>query len=158
MSAEMSDDPVLARILRYLQPLDDITLLLLRSQLLVEQQINAALQKILPGAVSLDIGRLTFHQRIQVMRALDVSRKAEDALRFAERLNSIHNRLAHQLEPTGIDDATAAFVNDVATAISLKFEDALPLNIRMALCIGYICGVLREIERATGIRFRNPEP
>ena len=84
MSTEMSDDPVLARILHYLQPLDDITLLLLRSQLLVEQQINAALQKILPGAIALDLGRLTFHQRIQVMRALDVSKKAEDALRFAE--------------------------------------------------------------------------
>ena len=157
MSTEISDDPVLARILHYLQPLDDITLLLLRSQLLVEQRINAALQKILPGAIALDLGRLTFHQRIQVMRALDVSRKAEDALRFSERLNSIHNRLAHQLEPIGIDDATAGFVNDVAAAISLKFEDALPLNIRMALCIGYICGVLQEIERATGIRFRNPE-
>src|SRR3954470_10283177 len=123
----MSDDPVLARVLRHLEPIDDVTLLLLRSQLLIEQQINAALQKILPGAVALDVGRLTFYQRIQVMRALDMSRKAEDALRFAERLNSIHNRLAHQLEPTGIDDATAGFANDVATAISIKFEDALPL-------------------------------
>jgi hypothetical protein len=93
----MSDDPVLARVLRYLEPIDDVTLLLLRSQLLVEQQINAALQKILPGAVALDVGRLTFHQRIQVMRALDVNKKVENALRFAERLNSIHNRLTHQL-------------------------------------------------------------
>src|SRR3954453_7624761 len=154
----MSDDPVLARVLRHLEPLDDITLLLLRSQLLVEQQINAALQKILPGAIALDIGRLTFHQRIQVMRALDVSRKAEDALRFAERLNSIHNRLAHQLEPIGIDDATAGFVNDVAAAVSMRFEDAPPLNVRMALCIEYICGWLQWVERATSIRFRNPEP
>ena len=42
----MSDDPILARILHYLEPIDDVTLLLLRSQLLVEQQINAALQNI----------------------------------------------------------------------------------------------------------------
>src|ERR671910_3339861 len=135
----MSDDPVLARVLRYLEPIDDVTLLLLRSQLLVEQQINAALQKILPGAVALDVGRLTFHQRIQVVRALDMSRQAENALRFAERLNSIHNRLAHQLEPVGIDEAAAGFVNDMATAVAMKFEDAMPLNIRMALCVGYIC-------------------
>src|SRR3954466_1026792 len=153
----MSDDPVLARILGHLQRIDDITLLLLRSQLLVEQQINAALQKILPGAVALDVGRLTFYQRIQVMRALDISRKAEDALRFAERLNSIHNRLAHQLEPVGIDDATAGFVNDVAAAVAMRLEDALPLNVRMALCVGYICRSLRWIQEATGIRFRNPE-
>jgi hypothetical protein len=153
----MSDDPVLARILLYLEPLNDITLLLLRSQLLVEQQINAALQKILPGAIALDLGRLTFHQRIQVLRALDVSRKAEDALRFAERLNSIHSRPAHHLEPVSIVEATIGFVNDVATAISIKFEDTLPINVRMALCVGYICGVLQSIERATSIRFRNPE-
>src|SRR3954454_19876369 len=153
----MSDDPVLARVLRPLEAIDDVILLLLRSQLLVEQQINATLQKILPGAVALDVGRLTFYQRIQVMRALDMSRKAEDALRFAERLNSIYNRLAHQLEPVDIDDATAGFVNDVTAAVAMKFEDALPLNMRMALCIGYICRSLRWIEEATGIRFRNPE-
>ena len=120
----MSDDPVLTCVLRHLEPIDDVALLLLRSQLLVEQQINAALQKILPGAVALDVGRLTFHQRIQVMRALDMSRKAEDALRFAERLNSIHNRLAHQLEPVGIGDLAVEFVNDVATAVAIRFEDA----------------------------------
>ena len=153
----MSDDPVLARVLRYLEPIDDVTLLLLRSQLLVEQQINAALQKILPGAVALDVGRLTFYQRIQVMRALDVNKKVENALRFAERMNSIHNRLAHQLEPVGIDEAAAGFVNDMAAAVTMRFEDALPLNIRMALCVGYICRSLRWIEGATGIRFRNPE-
>ena len=153
----MSDDPVLARILGHLQSIDDITLLLLRSQLLVEQQINTALQKILPGAVALDVGRLTFHQRIQVLRALDVSRKAEDALRFTERLNSVHSRLAHQLEPVDIDEAAAGFVNDVAAAVSLRFEDALPINVRMALCVAYICRSLQWFERATSVRFRNPE-
>jgi len=153
----MSDDPVLARVLRPLEAIDDVILLLLRSQLLVEQQINATLQKILPGAVALDVGRLTFHQRIQVLRALDMSRKAEDALRFAERLNSIHSRMAHQLEPVGIDDAAAGFVNDVAAAVAMRLEDALPLNVRMALCVGYICRSLRWIQEATGIRFRNPE-
>src|SRR4051794_23212431 len=153
----MSDDPVLARVLRPLEAIDDVILLLLRSQLLVEQQINATLQKILPGAVALDVGRLTFHQRIQVLRALDMSRKAEDALRFAERLNSIHSRMAHQLEPVGIDDAAAGFVNDVAAGVSLRFEDALPMNVRMALCIAYICRSLQWFERATSIRFRNPE-
>ena len=81
----MSDDLALTRILRQLASIDDITLLLLRSHLLVEQQINTALQKILSGAVALDMGRLTSHQRIQVLRTLDVSRKVEDALRFAER-------------------------------------------------------------------------
>ena len=87
----MSDDAVLARVSRYLESIEDVTLLLLKSHLLVEQQINSALHKIFPGFASLDTGRLTYHQRIQVIRALDGTRKAEDALRFAERLNLVRN-------------------------------------------------------------------
>ena len=84
-------------------------LLLLRSHLLVEQQINSALHPVFPGFASLDVGRLTYHQRIQVVRALDGSRKAEDALRFAERLNLLRNRLANQLEPISTEDAIVNF-------------------------------------------------
>src|SRR5215218_8388946 len=120
----MSDDPVLARVLRYLESIDDVILLLLRSQLLVEQQINAALQKILLGAVALDVGRLTYHQRIQVIRALDGTRKAEDALRFAERLNLVRNRLANQLEPVGIEDAIADIVTEMAASVPTKCNEA----------------------------------
>ncbi len=58
----MSDDPVLARVSRHLEPIKDVTLLLLKSHLLVEQQINSALHKIFPGFASLVAGRLTYHQ------------------------------------------------------------------------------------------------
>src|SRR4051812_42644155 len=136
--ASMSDDPVLARVSRHLESIEDVTLLLLKSHLLVEQQINSALHKIFPGFASLDTGRLTSHQRIQVIRALDGTRKAEDALRFAERLNLVRNRLANQLEPIGIEDAIPDFVTEMATAVTMKCDEALPLHLRMAMCIGYI--------------------
>src|SRR3954468_24589926 len=105
----MSGDPVFARSSRHLEPIEDVTLLLLKSHLLVEQQINSALHKIFPGFASLDAGRLTYNQRIQVIRALDGTRKAEDALRFAERLDLARNRLANQPEPIDIEDAIADF-------------------------------------------------
>src|SRR5690348_8939628 len=54
----MSDDSVLARISRHLEPIEDVTLLLLKSHLLVEQEINSALHKIFPCFASLDVGRL----------------------------------------------------------------------------------------------------
>src|SRR5215212_4232411 len=135
----MSDIPVLARISRRLEPIEDVTLLLLKSHLLVEQQINTALHKILPGFASLDVGRLTYHQRIQVIRALDGNKKAEDALRFAERLNLIRNRLANQLEPIDIEDAIADFVNEIATSVPIKFDETVPFGLRMTTCIGYVC-------------------
>src|SRR3954451_14655618 len=113
----MSDDPALTRVARHLESIEDITLLLLKSHLLVEQQINSALHKIFPGFASLDVGRLTYHQRIQIIRALDGNKKAEDALRFAERLNLIRNRLANQLEPIGIEDAIADFANEMAASV-----------------------------------------
>ena len=148
----MSDDPVLARVSRHLESIEDVTLLLLRSHLLVEQQINSALHKIFPGFASLDAGRLTYHQRIQVIRALDGARKAEDALRFAERLNLVRNRLANQLEPIGIEDAIADFVTEMATSATMKCDEALPLCLRMAMCIGYICAILHSLATATSVR------
>ena len=148
----MSDDPVLARVSRHLELIEDVTLLLLKSHLLVEQQINSALHKIFPGFASLDVGRLTYHQRIQLVRALDGSKKAEDALRFAERLNLLRNRLANQLEPIGIEDAAVEFVNEMAISVPIKFDEALPLGLRMAMCIGYICTTLHSFEAATSVR------
>ena len=148
----MSDDPVLARVSRHLEPIEDVILRLLKSHLLVEQQVNSALHKIFPGFASLDAGRLTYHQRIQVIRALDGARKAEDALRFAERLNLVRNRLANQLEPVGIEDAVANFVTEMATSVPIKFDEALPLDQRMTMCIGYICTILHYFEEATSVR------
>src|SRR3954466_12087831 len=116
----MSDDPVLARVSRHLESVEDVTLLLLKSHLLIEQQINSALHKIVPGFASLDAGRLTYHQRIQVIRALDGTRKAEDALRFAERLNLVRNRLANQLEPVGIEDTMADFIAEMTASVTTK--------------------------------------
>ena len=148
----MSDDSVLARISRHLEPIEDVTLLLLKSHLLVEQQINSALHKIFPGFASLDTGRLTYHQRIQVIRALDGTRKAEDALRFAERLNLVRNRLANQLEPIGIENMIADFVSEMAASVGIKFDGPLPLGLRMTMCIGYICTILHYFEEATSVR------
>src|SRR4051794_32498402 len=150
--ASMSDEPVVARISRHLGPTEDVTLLLLKSHLLVEQQINSALHKIFPGFASLDAGRLTYQQRIQVIRALDGTRKAEDALRFAERLNLVRNRLANQLEPVGIEDTIADFVTEMAVSVPIKFDEALPLGLRMTMCIGYICTMLHFFEAATSVR------
>src|SRR3954470_21534986 len=148
----MPDDPVLAHISRHLESIEDVTLLLLKSHLLVEQQINSALHKIFPGFASLDTGRLTYNQRIQVIRALDGTKKAEDALRFAERLNLVRNRLANQLEPIGIENAIADFVTEMATSVPTKCDEVLPLGLRMATCIGYICRILHSFEAATSVR------
>lgn len=148
----MPDDPVLARMSRHLEPIEDVILLLLMSHLLVEQQINSALHKIFPGFASLDTGRLTYHQRIQVIRALDGTRKAEDALRFAERLNLVRNRLGNQLEPIGIQDAIADFITEMAASVPIKFDEAHPLGLRMTMCIGYICTILHSFEAATSVR------
>ena len=148
----MSDDPVLARVSRHLEPIEDVTLLLLKSHLLVEQQINSALHKIFPGFASLDVGRLTYHQRIQVVRALDGNRKAEDALRFAERLNLVRNRLANRLEPIGTEDAIVNFIAEMAVSVPIKFDESYSLGLRMAMCIGYICTILHSFEAATSVR------
>src|SRR3954451_15152422 len=148
----MSDDPVLARVARHLESIEDVTLLLLMSHLFVEQQINSALHKIFPGFAALDVGRLIYHQRVQIIRAQDGTRKAEEALRFAERLNLVRNRLANQLDPIGIEGAILDFVTEIAASLPMKCDEALPMGLRMEMCVGYICATLHSFEAATSVR------
>ena len=109
------------------------------------------LGQVLSHADALDIGRLTFFQRVQIVRALDAEKGADQVLGFAERLNSIRNRLAHQLEPIGLEDAVSSFVNDVSEAMPLRFEPAVPVDVRMGVCVGYMCGVLNAFQRITSV-------
>src|SRR5215212_11441944 len=79
------------------------------------------------------------------------------------RINQPHRRwptftppqwpaFAPPLTPVGIEDAIADFVTEMATSVPMKGNEALPLGLRMAMCIGYICTILHSFEAATSVR------
>jgi hypothetical protein len=48
-----------------------------------------------------------------VLRAIDYLEYAKDALKATEMLNRLRNKLAHQLEPVGIEDGIASFLSEI---------------------------------------------
>lgn len=141
----MSDDELDRKIRNHLSDLRDLTLLVLKSHLLIEEQINWTLREVMPNAAALDDGRFTFYQRVQVLRAINRVDRMDKTLDFAERLNRIRNMLAHKLEPTGIDDEVKTFVTDFAASMAMKtFNVTAPTNHQLTLCVSYICGAIHS--------------
>lgn len=148
----MADEIILEKIKQPLRSVDDLTLLLLKSYLILEQAMNAGFREVFAHSDALNIGRLTFYQRLQVLRALDSTDSIKDILEFSEKLNSLINRLAHQLEPIGTEDAIRSFIETVAKSLPYHyFEVTGPPNLHMGMCIAYMCGRLNAFGRATRI-------
>lgn len=116
----------------------DATVLLLKGHLIVEEEINYALAGIFPNSEALHEARLTFFQKLQLMRAFDRLGIAEQAFTAAEKLNRIRNRLAHQLEPIGIEDAIAAFVEDIASWPNTTIEPDDSDHLKFIRCIIHV--------------------
>jgi hypothetical protein len=63
----MADEIILEKIKQPLRSVDDLTLLLLKSHLILEQAMNAGFREVFAHSDALNIGRLTFYQRLQVL-------------------------------------------------------------------------------------------
>jgi hypothetical protein len=110
------DDPSLSRFQRYLPKGRDVTLIILRGHLLVEEELNELLELLVHNPQHLQKARLSFAQRVRLVHALYPARGASEPLMVAiEKLNSLRNSLAHQLEPK---DLTASICQFNAAALA----------------------------------------
>ena len=83
---------------------NDVTLLILKLHLLVEEQVRAFVDERLPNSAALEDAKLECHQAICLAEALsaeDIHAKVWEA---ARKLNTLRNHIAHTLEPKGVLD------------------------------------------------------
>lgn len=92
----------------------DMTLMILKGHLLIEEQIDFLVKNRIPKPSALIGARLTSHQQICLAEALveEISLDGSDQWLWAaiKKLNKIRNEIAHHLEKSGIDDRIADFV------------------------------------------------
>ena len=81
---------------------DDLTLVVLKGHLLIEELLVELGHLALPHAEYLDADRLSFHQLACVVRA-SVPRESDPAWELILSLNSLRNDLAHNLESSKRD-------------------------------------------------------
>lgn len=91
---------------------------ILRAHLHVEYYLTEFLQHINPKLGNLDEARITFNQKVNLLRTDD--RTVDYLIPGIRHLNKIRNRLAHNLEATVTDDDATVFLQGMFKA----FRDA----------------------------------
>ena len=133
---------VAAKIAEHLGKAPDTTVLLLKGHLIVEEHINYALAGIFVQAEALNEARLTFFQKLQVLRALDRFGTAEHWIDAAVKLNRLRNKLAHELEPVGIEDGLATFIKEIGDWPGAKIKKNEDIRLKFIRCIIHIGSAL----------------
>jgi hypothetical protein len=125
--------------LRHFPRTDDTTLIILKGHLLIEEEVNNLLQEMLPNPEALDGLQLNFFTKTQFARALIKNDMLDGLLDAAEKLNRLRNRLAHNLEPAGVEAAIRDFVTSADGRI-LGGETAPDQQLKRR--IAFLCGQL----------------
>src|ERR1700690_952741 len=90
---------------RHISKLQDLSLIILRGHLLIEEQLELFLTLAARAPDELKEARLTYAQKLQLVRAF--SGIKDEIFEFAAAINKVRNYLAHRLEvddlPTRID-------------------------------------------------------
>ena len=105
---------------------DDLTLIVLKGHLLIEEWINSTIDGLLPNPQALKAARLDCFQRTRLLMAM----------------------FGHVLEPPQIEDRIAAFIDSVESQMEpqLKAEE-LPQAKRLSRAICFLSGQLSALGR-----------
>ncbi len=148
---EVARPAFVERAERVLDGIKDGTLLTLKAHLLLEEALYSAVRAKCINPEYFEKANLGFYHQLQMARALypvpsdDEKRKnASDIFWDAsEALNTLRNRLAHNLEPKALGPILERlYVRELRDGESLSDPDIFnPLSITVAVLIGYAWGL-----------------
>src|SRR6266542_454222 len=81
----------------------DITLLVLKGHLLLEEQLDFFLEEFARNPSLLQKARLTFLQKLRLMQAFTGLSMRDELSKFVEQANIVRNQLAHSAEVGELD-------------------------------------------------------
>ncbi len=90
----------------------DLTLVILKGHLLIEEQLRQIIDERVEKPDALRDARLECYQAICIAESF-FSERHDYVWNAFKKLNKIRNELAHQTEPVGLDDRIDDFVNSV---------------------------------------------
>lgn len=127
---------------------DDLTLIVLKGHLLVEEEINDILDMKLKDSSAIYQARLGFHQRLAVLKALTgTGPDAPFQYSSIEKLNTLRNKIAHNLAPNDFERKIISFLKEIEDPEYEKEFEKQSLTERMKRCIAFICGELSGWKR-----------
>ena len=131
------------RFHKHLPRSNDLTLIVLKGHLLLEEIINNLLKEILPNPNA--ISDFNFYFRLRLVRAL-LEQTNNDVLDAAEKLNNLRNKLAHHLEHPKIEKYIREFFRLVETSdIPIDEFEKEATSKRLKRGISFLCGNLNGL-------------
>lgn len=100
MTEKERGQPLTTELLQYLTFMpqgDDLVLIVLKGHLLVEQQLEQIIQKVVAHGAVLDEARFTFAQKVLLAKSMCWSHHESPIWNFIEALNTLRNDIAHSL-------------------------------------------------------------
>ena len=116
---------VIELVEQHLPDNSDPTVLVLKAHLLVEEQLVKLLREIAPQPESIENAKLSFPQKIQITQAFLPIAVPKKWFAAALLLNSIRNKLAHQLSPLDLQHLERDFTQLIFDASAGLSEFAI---------------------------------
>lgn len=113
-AAPSTFDDVCERFNRLMPKTDDLTLVVLKSHLLIEEQFNELIDWLFVNPKAMRARGLRFFDRINIVRACFApTDRAQGCFDLVERLNTIRNKIAHHVEHPDVERLIDEFIRDV---------------------------------------------
>ncbi|NQU23402.1 MAG: hypothetical protein HQ567_19145 [Candidatus Nealsonbacteria bacterium] len=134
------------RFTRLLPSSGDLTLILLKGHLLIEEQLLAILEGFAQTPSCLKKAKLSFSQKLWMVRALTPAVLNDRFFPFAKRLNALRNALAHNAELEELEDRVDELLQ-IARGLGCSVCPMPPLDRSraIAMAIAWTCGLVREL-------------
>jgi hypothetical protein len=131
------------RLFEHLPKSDDLTLIILKGHLLVEELMNEILQVTLTEPAELWKAKLSFDQRLCLLNALGLLKmKNLDYRNAIKRLNTLRNEVAHNLGENRLRDLITNFLLVFQNEDSDVSIDNNSLQEKLKMCITALhCGL-----------------
>jgi len=119
---------------------DDLTLIVLKGHLLIEEELNKVIETSFKQAEHLKGGRFSFYQTYKIVKAFHFKENRKWLWDGIEKLNTIRNKFAHNLVPrqieNEIEELTQVVISEIGT-IEKNLPGKLRHSIAMFLCMLY---------------------
>jgi hypothetical protein len=146
----MEIKPNLRRYLEHMPEGDDVTLIVLKGHLLVEELLDRTICTVVAHGDLLDEARLSFVQKTLLARAMCWTKRDSDMWDLVTSLNTLRNDLVHQLDSTKFEDrlrrvlqAHLSSIEDSEDRDQMQAE-TVPNQLRFAIV--YMMGFLGSYE------------
>ncbi|GAB5407357.1 MAG: hypothetical protein Aurels2KO_55880 [Aureliella sp.] len=152
-SKQLMDD-LIAKFVKHMPESNDITLIVLKGHLLVEEHLEIIINGFLPNHNAMQKARLTFHHKAAIAQSICWRRPEDEIWSLIFAINSLRNDLAHNLESQKryrkvqevLKQHTEMSVNDPDIRDVEECSDQDQLRLAFSHILGFLERFRRDIE------------